>query len=215
MDVLISASKSFRFRDKVLKLTQYLAMFLAHYGKACRWYRKSTIEAFRKWQKGVSTGRKAGKIGNFLLEMRKAYIELSKSNILLAIARTSMFIFFIYENLIYLTKIHLLRLDSRKLKIISNKFRAAAAFMFAYDQIRCIPSALRLGAVERRIKMRSLAMALTKLACDIVVAMEKSFFQELFNDGIGDGMQSVFAMCSSLFVLHEVWEGIAGAKHTR
>ena len=88
--------------------------------------------------------------------------------------------------------------------------------MFAYEQIRCIPSVLRLGAVERRMKIRRLAMALTKLACDIVVAMEKStLWFPLFNAGIGDGMQSVFAMCSSLFVLHEIWEGIADAKHTR
>ena len=202
---------SARGKDKLLKLTQYLAVILAW--RARRDGRDRYLKYFERWQKSVSVGRKAGRLGNWILEVQKALVAAGKGETAQTFGRLAMALFFVTENMYYLAKIGVRKFDTETLKVISNKFRICAASIFVSVNISKVwvlqSDGAHLGAKKRKVvnsDIRARLRLVVKLLFDICVSMEKSnLWRVAIGKPLGEGILGLLGALSSTIVLWEVW----------
>jgi len=208
-----------KFRDKVMRFVQYLGKFAAH--SLLETDPKNDLgNRIKLLSSGIGLHRKAFKVGDFLTQYHKFLDVLENAkddtkktlNLLL---NAVMGVFSVFDNLVWLTTLKVLKLDKDSLKMKAYRFRLLACVLQSIIGVMDIQAAEKKAQKEpigsdARVKAEEAygakSVGMVKNVLDFVTYSNSSeLFLNAFGVKLQDNVIGIVGAMSSASALYSIW----------
>ena len=217
-------------RDKFLKLVQYLSRFaMWHFQQGDP--KSDVANRLKLLYKGASLHRKAFRVGKWVDEYTKLTVLLKKSAVqslslaLTATVRVCMALFYFFDNVVWLSTLKVLKMDTGKFK------KNAARYRFSAAAINIILETMKFQKLQRKMRVLESKAApadeiedveeslhlttvnLVKHCCDVTTfGNSLEIWKPFLGKNLTDGPMGVFGTTSAIAAGYLIWKKKIGGK---